>query len=81
MIPITRKGQIEYMPLDKVEKLLGFKMTRGTENFINRIAKEAADRPYSVAAAESTALLGGAQLAQTAEERYPGQVFPEWLEK
>ena len=76
MIPITRKGQIEYMPLDKVEKLLGFKMTRGTENFINRIAKEAADRPYSVAAAESTALLGGAQLAQTAEERFPGQVLP-----
>ena len=76
MIPITRKGQVEYMPLDKVEKLLGFKMTRGTENFINRISKEAADRPYSVAAAESMALLGGAQLAQTAEERYPGQVLP-----
>ena len=76
MIPITRRGQIEYMPFDKVEKLLGFRMTRGTENFINRIAQEASDRPYPVAAAEAMALLGGAKVAQVSEERYPGQILP-----
>jgi hypothetical protein len=79
MVPISRKGQIEYMPFDKVEKLLGFRMTRGTENLINRLAQEAKDRPFPVAAAESMALLGGAQLAQASEEQFPGQVLPRMV--
>ena len=73
-VKLARKGLIFG---DKVYKpTTGFRFTKGAENLVNRIHKEAYGRPVTYLGAEASAAGGAAFLAQQAEEAAPGELGP-----
>lgn len=55
---------------------LGYRMTRGAENLLNRMSQEAYNRPITYLGAEAAATGMSAVLAKGAEEAAPGQLGP-----
>ena len=73
-VKLARKGLIFG---DKVYKpTTGFRFTKGAENLVNRIHKEAYGRPVTYLGAEASAAGGAAFFAQQTEEAAPGELGP-----
>ena len=76
-VKLARKGLIFG---DKVYKpTTGFRFTKGAENLVNRLHKEAYGRPVTYLGAEASATGLAAFFAQQAEEAAPGELGPRMV--